>query len=50
MPNHCHVDLAIPDDEIDSFTRLLPNPPQSHTHVQHSCARYSGKPVGGSRC
>ncbi len=50
MPNHRHVDLAIRDAEIDSFTRLLPNPPQSHTHVQHSCARYLGKPSGGPGC
>ncbi len=41
MPNHRHVDLAIPDDEIDSFSRLLPNPPQSHTHVQQVARRKS---------
>ncbi len=34
MPNHRHVNLAIPDDEIDSFSRLSPNPPQSHTQLQ----------------
>ncbi len=34
MPNHRHVNLAIPDDEIDSFSRLLPNPPRSPTQLQ----------------
>ncbi len=34
MPNHRHVDLAIPDDDIDSFSRLSPNPPQPHTQLQ----------------
>ncbi len=50
MPNHRHVDLAIPDDEIDSFSRLLPNPLRPHTHVQRSCARYPRNPSGGPGC
>jgi hypothetical protein len=34
MPYDRHDQLANPDDGIDSSTRLPPNPPQSHTHVQ----------------
>ena len=39
MPNDRNDQLAIPDEDIDSSTRLLPNPPQSHTHVQQVAGR-----------
>jgi len=34
MPNDRHDHLANGDDEIDGCSRLLPDRPRSHTHVQ----------------
>jgi hypothetical protein len=51
MPNDRHDQLANPDDDIDSSTRLPPNPPQSHTHLQPVAKPATGGPrqqsVGG---
>ena len=34
MPHHRHHQLPIPADDTESLSRLSPDPPQFHTHVQ----------------
>jgi hypothetical protein len=49
MPNDRHDHLANGDDEIDGCSRLLPDRPRSHTHVQQVCDGATSSLVKGSR-